>query len=107
MGTKLFIVQRGKDGLFPLPDGRRVGTGDLPPGAMWRCSCHGELGWLIQLPDHAGPWCTLEEASGTNQRWEVTGEAPNLTVTPSIDASWGNPPNEHHWHGFITKGELI
>jgi uncharacterized protein DUF6527 len=31
--------------------------------------------------------------------WNVTGEYPNLTLTPSINAGC--------WHGFITNGEII
>ena len=98
MGTELFIVSRDEKSLFLLPDGRHVETYDLPPGAMWRCECHNEPGWLIMLPNGAGLWCTLMEASGTNQRWLVTGEAPSITVKPSINAG--------QWHGWITNGVM-
>jgi len=50
MPTQLFIVQRDADRLFTLPGGEKVDTLDLPPGAMWKCDCHGERGWLIVLP---------------------------------------------------------
>lgn len=98
--TDLFIVKRNKRGRFALPGTRKTVTmWDLPPGAMWRCTCHGEKGWLIQLPD-GNPWCTLL-GSEQGKGWEVTGEAPKLTVRPSIDhvRSGG-------WHGTITNGQM-
>lgn len=109
MSTKLFIVTRDADGHFPLPDGSKVGTGDLPVGAMWRCDCHGEKGWLIRLPggrDFSGHhfgniWCTLDEVPSSG-RWNVSGEAPMITVTPSIHVLGDNG-----WHGFITNGEIV
>lgn len=105
--TPLFIVARNKRGRFPLPGTRKtVETHDLPTGAMWRCTCHEEQGWLIVLP-HRNPdrkwnrlWCTLQQASD-GQLWQVTGEAPKLTVTPSIDCVEAGG-----WHGHITNGEL-
>lgn len=33
--------------------------------------------------------------------WRVTGTLPDITVTPSIDASAAG-----HWHGHITAGEI-
>jgi hypothetical protein len=109
VSTKLFIVTREADGLFPLPDGRRVATHELPVGAMWRCDCHGEQGWLIRLPggrsygdsQFINAWCTLEEVPSQG-RWNVSGEAPNLTVTPSIHIL-----GEGGWHGYITNGEIV
>jgi hypothetical protein len=108
-GTPLFIVTRDAEGLFTLPDGQRVKTHDLPVGAMWRCDCHGEQGWLIALPggrtfgEHhfANRWCTLAEVPVAG-RWNVSGEPPNLTVTPSIHIM-----GEGGWHGFITNGEIV
>ncbi|HEV2036936.1 MAG TPA: hypothetical protein VGU71_22520 [Candidatus Dormibacteraeota bacterium] len=97
--TRLFIVKRDADGLFPLADGSRTLMHDLPPGAMWRCDCHGELGWLIMLPDHE-PWCTLL-GDEQGRPWDVSGEAPNLTVSPSI-----NHVKSGGWHGHIQNGEL-
>lgn len=97
MSTELFIVKRNKKGLFKLPDGRLVQTWDTPPGAMWRCDCHGEQGWLIRLPGEMNAWCTLSRtASGP---WEVSGEALKLTVKPSINVVGS-------WHGFITDGVM-
>lgn len=33
------------------------------------------------------------------QSWQHSGELPNLTLTPSVDAGC--------WHGFIRNGELV
>ena len=104
MATQLFIVKRDQDRLFPLPDGRRVETYELPPGAMWRCDCHNEQGWLIMLPSQTGGpeiWCTLAEAAGTGNRWSVSGEPPSITVSPSINCAYPGG-----WHGFIQNGEI-
>ena len=58
--------------------------------------------WAIVLPNGT-VWYTTDIASGTHERWEITGEPPNITVTPSIDDRWpGNP-----WHGWIRNGELV
>jgi hypothetical protein len=106
VSTKLFIVERDKDSLFTLPDGRKVKTFEVPPGGMWRCDCHGEKGWLISLPSrNPDPewnrlWCTLDGA-GDGKGWTVTGEAPNLTVSPSI-----NCLEPGGWHGHIVNGEI-
>jgi len=35
-------------------------------------------------------------------RWNVSGDAPKLTVTPSIQIM-----GEGGWHGFITNGEIV
>ena len=47
-------------------------------------------------------WHTWEHVAGTGNRWNVTGEAPNLTVSPSIwDQTLGS-----EWHGWIRNGVL-
>lgn len=80
---------------------------------MWRCDCHGELGWLIRLPGEdrwpdghvfANIWCTLL-GKESGKGWEVTGDAPAITVSPSIHIRPGRgAPGE--WHGFIRNGEV-
>ena len=47
-------------------------------------------------------WHTWEHVAGTGNRWNVTGEAPNLTVSPSI---WDQTPGSE-WHGWIRNGVL-
>lgn len=113
--VKLFIVSRDENGLFTLPDGSKVSTSDAPVGAMWRCECHEGQGWLIRIPgEHvwadghrfANLWCTLSRNMDQQLLWDVQGEAPNITVSPSIHASPGDgPPRE--WHGHIVNGEIL
>ena len=106
MSWPLFIIERGEDKLFTLPGGEKVETHDLPPGAMFKCFCHEGEGWLISLP-HQNPdrkwgrlWCTLQQA-GDGQQWQVSGEAPNLTVNPSINCT-----EPGGWHGHIQNGVI-
>lgn len=37
-----------------------------------------------------------------NHAWTITGTLPEITVTPSLDASAAG-----HWHGHITAGEIL
>jgi hypothetical protein len=95
------------------------------PGMMWRYppgDVDGRECWWIILPkdDRVGTpghvsevdWRTTDKACDGSGMWSVTGEAPNLTVTPSIDVEcWvmrdGKPEREgSYWHGWITNGEL-
>lgn len=77
------------------------------PGAMWRQPDYdrdGREAWCIVLPNEAGLWWTTYLADGTDQMWEVTGEPPNITVHPSINA--GDNPGKGNWHGHIKDGEM-
>jgi hypothetical protein len=40
--------------------------------------------------------------AGVDVIWQWFGDFPDLTVSPSIDAS-----KSGHWHGHITKGEIV
>jgi hypothetical protein len=115
VGTKLFIVSRDADGFFTLPDGRKVDTHDVPVGAMWRCTCHDERGWLIRIPgEDTWPdghvfnnlWCTLL-GDEQDRRWDVSGEAPMITVSPSIHRNPGGGAARGEWHGHIIAGEIV
>lgn len=97
--------------IFRMPDGSEFqfwgAFGKVAPvGAMIRATWFDDFkdipgdSWLIALPD-GGEWITTQKASGGGH-WEVTGEPPNITVSPSI---WHNQPNG--WHGFIRNGELV
>lgn len=76
-------------------------------GCMWRtpdADLPDRDAWFIVLPNGAGGWTTTDHSSlrepdghGKGPPWDVTGEAPNISVTPSIDAS-------PEWHGWITNG---
>lgn len=107
--------------------------GDREPGMMWRYEpgdADGLECWWIVLPNtkqqgpgyvHEVSWRTTDRASRPpHERWTVTGQAPNLTVTPSIDvecwlypsgdAAQAAPPpvrDGSYWHGFIRNGELV
>ena len=77
------------------------------PGAMWRnpdLDPDGREAWVIVLPNKAGVWWTTELAKGTERMWDVTGEPPNITVSPSINA--GDGPGPGNWHGWIKDGEM-
>lgn len=81
--------------------------------------------WWIELPNddprlgtpgHPGDisWRTTDRASDPpHELWDVTGEAPLLTVTPSIDVlafvvhDGETVRDGSYWHGFITNGELV
>ena len=68
----------------------------LVPGNMWRDhEC-----WAVVLPSRTIWYSGLPSMSGAY--WTVSGAAPDLTVTPSIDDQDPAGP----WHGWITDGEL-
>jgi hypothetical protein len=69
---------------------------DLMPGDMWPAH-----GWAIVLPNRTVWYSGIAAEDGSF--WTVTGEAPNLTVHPSIDDRDPNRP----WHGWIRNGELV
>ena len=55
----------------------------------------------VQLPD--GPFCVDSKVSNGNHGWTVTGEPPNITVSPSINSSPGYPDG---YHGFLQNGVI-
>ena len=70
---------------------------DLKPGDMWfEHEC-----WAVVLPNMTVWYSGIASADGSY--WTVTGEAPNLTVHPSIDDRDPNRP----WHGWIRDGVLV
>lgn len=98
------------------------------PGMMWRYPEGDEDGreaWWVILPnahpDLGTPghpsqlsWRTTDRASDPpHDMWAISGEPPNITVTPSIDVlrfvkqgdQWVRDGS--YWHGFITNGELV
>lgn len=58
--------------------------------------------WQIMTP--GGNWDTCLGVDKPGGMWTVTGEVPNITVTPSILINQGEL---REWHGFITNGELV
>lgn len=102
--------QRNDDRIYHLPDGTEFAfTRSLgmcaPPGTMIRADWYDDYAgkpgksWLVALPD-GGDWITTQQATGGGY-WDVTGEPPLITVSPSI---WHNSPNG--WHGWIRNGVL-
>lgn len=70
---------------------------DLKPGDMWfEHGC-----WAVVLPNMTVWYSGIAAADGAY--WTLTGEAPNITVSPSINDT---DPN-HPWHGWIRNGELV
>jgi hypothetical protein len=88
-----------------------IGSWDGPPGAVMRAEWRDVEGrppaWHICLPNRSW-WNTNDRASGDpgtqlGPYWDVTGEAPRFTVSPSIDDRSPSRP----WHGWIRDGELV
>lgn len=88
------------------------GSWEGPPGAMIRAAWQDIEGrppaWTVFLPNGTS-WNTNDpSASGgpgnkLGPCWEVTGEAPLITVSPSID----DQSPERPWHGWIRDGKLV
>lgn len=57
---------------------------------------------VVVLPNGVA-WCVHAGTSG-GSGWQVTGEPPRLTVTPSIDMKGGG---RDAWHGWIRDGRLV
>jgi hypothetical protein len=77
------------------------------PGDMWPCkySDHRIEGrgpcWIVRMPGNAWVWHTNGESTSEGEGlWTVTGEAPNITVHPSINIG------PEIWHGWIKNGEM-
>lgn len=84
------------------------------PGMMWPVKLYDEdsAGHSVVLCRHTDGaglswpviWHTRQRANEAEQGgtpvWTVTGEAPNITVTPSINVIG-------IWHGWIRNGELV
>jgi hypothetical protein len=86
-----------------------IGAWDGPAGAVMRSAWRDVDGrppaWHICLPNDTW-WNTNDRASGgpgtqPGPYWDVTGEAPAFTVSPSIDDRGSRP-----WHGWIRAGVL-
>lgn len=81
-------------------------TGELEqPGDM----CHSENGdWYVMLPN--GGVHNIHAKFRDGSGWNVTGEAPNFTVTPSIRCFESRHSDGYlyrkEWHGYLTNGVL-
>jgi hypothetical protein len=63
-------------------------------GHMWQ---EKDGHWLVLLPN--GAIHDIQGLSKEGQPWTITGEAPNFTVSPSIN-------HESGWHGWLQNGIL-
>lgn len=93
-----------------------VGQGE--PGDMWlfedrgnwnvspqyRRDWQGKRGILFVVLPNGAEFSPDLCASGQSEGWDVTGEAPNITVKPSILVN--APPPLGRYHGFLTDGVL-
>ena len=107
---------------IPLRIVDKLPYGDREPGMCWRYppgDVPGRECWWIILPNPRGDgvevsWRTTDRASEPpHEMWDVSGVAPDLTVTPSIDVEcWRVGPDGKsyrdgsHWHGHIVAGAL-
>lgn len=113
MGIPLRIVEHPGRAISgtPLPAEDNLAAVDVPgsgallkAGDMWRePDLDNEQGecWAVVLPNRTVWYSTV--SADTGAYWQVSGSAPNLTVTPSIDDRWPERP----WHGWIRNGELV
>lgn len=92
--------------LYTMPNGENLAPGldRLPIGAMWNekhfndvwCGADGKS-LKVVLPDRVH-WFIDGHATNSENGWTRTGEAPLLTVTPSILTNG--------YHGYLTNGML-
>jgi hypothetical protein len=73
------------------------------PGHIWQAQ-NGH--WLVLLPN--GGVHDINGISEQGSPWLVIGQAPNLTVSPSIDykIKGTDKPNIKGWHGYIQNGVI-
>lgn len=87
-----------------------LGSWDGAPGAMirasWRDLPHRPPAWIVFLPNGTW-WCTNDRAAADGNQagpyWDISGEAPDITVNPSIDDRSPARP----WHGWLRRGQMI
>jgi hypothetical protein len=79
------------------------------PGAMW--PVHNErdnrTDWYILFP--GGGFHNIHDGFADGTGWQVTGEAPRFTVTPSLkccEVRHGDKLYRKGWHGYLTNGVL-
>jgi hypothetical protein len=98
--TRMLMVEP----IYRADDGREFILREAPVGAMWDAHWYRGTDWkgpdglslVVKLPDGA-EWCMDAPASGGG-RWNRTGEAPKVTVSPSIQTP--------RWHGWLRDGVL-
>lgn len=91
MPTKCFVVADMSEG--------------QEPGAMWPLKVHGsdDIHWCVRLPNRG--IFDIHSLSSTDRKpWQVSGEPPTFTVSPSI-VHLGNKLQKG-WHGWLKNGVL-
>jgi hypothetical protein len=81
---------------FRLADGTERLFRELTVGAMWNDE---ERGLCVKLPGctHGNIWALKEKPTDGGNGWTWTGEAPNITATPSINFVG-------IYHGWVQNG---
>lgn len=60
------------------------------------CGCGSRSAmWFRGMADAGGP------------EWDVAGEWPKVTLSPSIGIKDSNPAGGYHWHGFLENGVFV
>lgn len=77
--------QPDKKSAWISPEFRRDHQGKRPP-------------MVVVLPGY-GEWCIDDKMSSTGSGWTVTGEPPNVTLSPSVNAVGA-------YHGWIQNGVI-
>jgi hypothetical protein len=72
------------------------------PGALYPHEREGQTDWYVVLPNGAIHNINAKFSDGSS--WAVSGEAPNFTVSPSINCYPSR--NRQGWHGYLTNGVL-
>lgn len=104
------------DRLFARSDGgapMTLAEARKTPGAMWDCGWNRGLAGYTPGPDGRilcvttpgeGEW-VIDGPASDGGRWTRTGDAPNLTVTPSIVV--GGVRSAQRYHGWLRDGVLV
>lgn len=93
--TSATVEQPARPGVYRFmlnDDDQRMGIQHGCPCGCGRWSAM----WFKGMADAGGP------------EWEVTGEWPKVTLTPSIGIGRGEGPNNgYHWHGYLENGVFV
>jgi hypothetical protein len=107
-GIPLRIIGRPESGRLDrvFAGGYALTVHTLRAGDMWHEPDLDEDGrecWAIVLPN-GRVWRTTDLGSDSpHPPWDVTGEPPAITVSPSIN----DESPRGGWHGFIRAGGLV
>lgn len=94
------------------PDARKPGAYSfIVAHGQWRSAVDGErIGITHACPCGCGGLTALwfrGKGPINSNAWDVTGEWPKATLSPSIGVKYdgaGNGPTNFHWHGYLRAG---